>query len=148
MSFCMRFQALGRYLWLSACALVLSACAQVQRTDDLVGWYVLRTDSATDVIRVDRDGAYRHGFYPHNGHSVQESGSWEFDQVDGQPVIVFHDFVDRASLAYFPDRPQIRGMWPAHVQRSIWGGLRLIEDDDAGWYYVWQRQTPKEAAKL
>ncbi|CCQ91560.1 hypothetical protein NITGR_730018 [Nitrospina gracilis 3/211] len=59
---------------------------------------------------------------------------WEFEYFQGQPLISFMNFSHKWDGKYFEGSKE-RWIWPAHVEKTIFGKIRLPLDDDLGFYF-------------
>ena len=96
----------------------------------LVGDYAANHQKGEDVIYVNPDGTYIHRFKGPDGKQMEQSGKWEYEQFQGDPLLTFYDFV------HWSDGPTAsKGIWPAAITRSF-GRIRLVLDRDSDLYYA------------
>ena len=117
-------------------AMLLVGCKQRLAHDDLVGTYRLNRPGAEDVLVLNGGGRYVHRFTPADGSTSADSSTWTLEEHDGEQRIVFSDFLMRAPKEDDTTRTQVRGFWAALVSPARSGDVRLLVNDDLGWYYV------------
>jgi hypothetical protein len=112
------------------CVLAVQAsCAPAPSRADAVGVYRANHDFGDDILEVKSDGSYHMKFVGNNGRVVENSGTWEFEPMDGRPRISFAKFVFG-----IPDMSSKPGYWNVELERSF-GRLRFCIDEDRGLYY-------------
>lgn len=119
-------------LLLGLAATPILACNRDIRFGDVLGSYALNKGDAIDVVELRADSTYSHEITPRAGSANVERGAWTLEDRR----IIFTDFLMRAPKEGEGGTPQVRGIWPASVDRDMRGRLRLVVNDDLGWYYV------------
>lgn len=115
------------------------ACSEPVTEQMVVGRYDANHGIATDTIDVRSDGTYRHYYKEPDGEEFINEDRWKLELVDGRPAVVFSGFKSR----WRRPRPNgSGGYYPAFVERSFFGKIRLSISYDEGYYYI--RTDPEE----
>ena len=64
----------------------------------------------------------------------EREGVWEYEIFQDQPLISFYNFDHRWSDSYTEEQG-VENVWPAFIERSIFGKIRLGLSADLGFYY-------------
>lgn len=115
------------YFWALLLVLsILSCSGGAERS--VVGRYRANHGKAEDLLVINEDSTWvRH--FGSGDAAVEDRGSWERDVVGGNPVVVFHGFAARW------DSSTRKGLWPARIETSSFGNLRLMISYDRSLYY-------------
>ena len=107
---------------------------------DVPGMYVANYREFTDTLFIEDDGWYIH-LWARDDTTVFDTGLWEYGFVGGERVVDFKNFS-------FPPRKGLGtvsppNFWPARMERSLLGEIRLIINSDLGLYYQQRESGPK-----
>lgn len=111
----------------------LSACKAQFENSELIGIYKANHNRGEDIVILNKDGKYSHTFKT-SGKLFERKGAWEYEIFEDQPLISFYNFDHRWSDSYTEEKGE-RNVWPAFIERTIFGKIRLGLDDDLGFYY-------------
>ncbi len=106
--------------------LLLWACGQSFERSELLGTY--KNNQADEFIIVTNDGKYIHILKTEN-NTFKETGTWELEIFNGEPIIEFYNF-DHDFEDTIDSRQKRSSVWPAFVERSFFGKIRLPTDPD------------------
>ena len=128
---------------------VVTVCSLPEVTgSDLIGNYVgcydvfpkIASDSrngiykgGTHQLRVQADRTYVYIYRPTDNNSITITGTWTLMQSNGGASIVLEDFTLAPSGA---DMKQVRNYHELPIHKPIWGPIRVIIDDDHGYYWI------------
>jgi hypothetical protein len=119
---------------------MLSACSNAPVSKkEVVGSYSINKGSPKDEIEVFANGRYTHTYAPRGGAAVVDSGTWSLREYNGMRLF-FENFRSWSRKSRYPNA--VNGgepppaLWPALVERSFSGELRLIVDSDQDWMYI------------
>jgi hypothetical protein len=104
-----------------------------------MGEYVADHGIATDIVRVGPGGIYWHIYQEPGGEEFKNKGTWELEFIKGEPAVVFSGFKTRWRKL---DRPLAPAIYPAFVERSFSGRIRLSLSAGEGYYYI--KKDPEE----
>lgn len=115
-----------------SCWILALACSSAPiSVEDVIGSYELNKGSARDEVEVLTNGRYIHTY-------ALDSGTWSLREHDGTRLL-FEGFRSWSRGARYPHQSTERppaALWPALVERSVLGEVRLIVDIDQDWAYV------------
>jgi len=114
--------------------IVLCACEAQFKESELVGTYKANHGKGEDIIVLKEGGKYLHSFKTLE-KTFEREGVWEYEIFEDQPLISFYNFQHRWEDNYYTYKKDERNIWPAFIERSIFGKIILPLDDDLGFYY-------------
>jgi len=111
----------------------LCACEAQFKKSELIGTYKANHGKGEDIIVLKEGGKYLHTFKT-SEKLFEREGTWEYEIFKDQPLISFYNFDHRWSDSYTEEKGE-RNVWPAFIELSIFGKIRLGLSDDLGFYY-------------
>lgn len=111
----------------------LCACETQFTESELIGTYKANHGKGEDIIVLKEGGKYIH-FFKTPGELFEREGDWEYEVFKDQPLISFYNFDHRWSDSYTEEKGE-NNVWPAFLERSIFGTIRLGLSADLGYYY-------------
>ena len=113
--------------------IALCACEAQFKESELMGTYKANHGKGEDIIVLKEGGRYSHSFKT-SEKLFEREGTWEYEIFQDQPLISFYNFDHRWRDDYTEERG-MKNVWPAFIERSIFGKIRLGLSDDLGFYY-------------
>lgn len=97
----------------------------------LVGTYIANHGRGKDTLFVEPGGKYIHHFLGPSGKRFEDEGTWDFESDPaGNYNVVFTGFQH-----YWDEGARSNAIWPAYVQRSLFGKVRILLNEDLSYYY-------------
>ncbi len=116
--------------------IALCACQVEFQESELIGTYKANHGKGEDIIVLKENGKYLHTFKT-SENLFEREGNWEYEIFKDQPLISFYNFQHRWRDNYYTYEFEKgeRNIWPAFIERTIFGKITLPLDDDLGFYY-------------
>jgi len=121
--------------------ITLYACNTNFEEAELLGTYKANHGKGEDIIYLKKNGEYLH-IFKSSKKTYKENGTWGYETFQNEPMISFYNFNHRWRYEDWQQDPEvnespetIKNIWPAHVERSLFGKIRLGLDDDMGYYF-------------
>jgi hypothetical protein len=79
---------------------------------------------------------FRHTYRGPGRREWDETGNWAVELVGDEPHVVFYGFSMQARAEVDPKEPRRPGMWPARIDRTLFGRIWFDVDEDVEIYYL------------
>lgn len=91
-------------------------------------------ENSTLSLELKSNGTYVYKRTKIDGAEFTNSGTWEFEYWEDEPIIFFSDFIFA-----LPRRSRTPSIWPVRVERTRGGNIKLGIEKDVGFFFVKQK---------